>query len=57
MSSTTQVQVADIGLVGGPAKINGKSRESVCIFSWGPIGKMLHSPQSLETAYPHLRTV
>lgn len=34
-----QVQVADIGLMGGPAKFNGKATEGVRIFLGGSIGE------------------
>lgn len=34
-----QVQVADIGLMGGPAKLNGKATEGVRIFKGGSIGE------------------
>ena len=34
-----QVQVADIGLMGGPAKFNGKATEGVRIFLGGNIGE------------------
>lgn len=34
-----QVQVADIGLMGGPAKMNGKATEGVRIFLGGTIGE------------------
>ena len=34
-----QVQVADIGLMGGPAKFNGKATEGVRIFLGGTIGE------------------
>ena len=34
-----QVQVADIGLMGGPAKLNGKATEGVRIFVGGTIGQ------------------
>lgn len=35
----SQVQVADIGLMGGPAKMNGKATEGVRIFLGGTIGE------------------
>ena len=35
-----QVQVADIGLMGGPAKHNGKAVEGVRIFKGGSVGEM-----------------
>ena len=34
-----QVQVADIGLMGGPAKIDGKAAEGVRLFKGGTIGE------------------
>ncbi len=34
-----QVQVADIGLMGGPAKLNGKATEGVRVFLGGTIGE------------------
>ncbi|KAK9850606.1 hypothetical protein WJX84_005660 [Apatococcus fuscideae] len=38
-NSCGQVQVADIGLMGGPAKLNGKATEGVRIFVGGTIGQ------------------
>ena len=39
LSWLLQVQVADIGLMGGPAKLNGKATEGVRIFLGGSIGE------------------
>ncbi|CAK0785196.1 hypothetical protein CVIRNUC_008402 [Coccomyxa viridis] len=38
-NSCGQVQVADIGLMGGPAKIDGKAAEGVRLFKGGTIGE------------------
>ncbi|KAK9799721.1 hypothetical protein WJX73_004054 [Symbiochloris irregularis] len=38
-NSCGQVQVADIGLMGGPAKLNGKATEGVRIFKGGSVGE------------------
>ncbi|BDA47083.1 Ferredoxin-nitrite reductase, chloroplastic [Coccomyxa sp. Obi] len=38
-NSCGQVQVADIGLMGGPAKLNGKATEGVRVFLGGTIGE------------------
>jgi ferredoxin-nitrite reductase len=39
MHACAQVQVADIGLMGGPAKFEGKATEGVRIFLGGTIGE------------------
>lgn len=38
-NSCGQVQVADIGLMGGPAKLDGKATEGVRVFLGGTIGE------------------
>ena len=43
-----QVQVADIGLMGGPAKYEGKAVEGVRIFSGGKIGEGAELGKELE---------
>lgn len=43
-----QVQVADIGLMGGPAKFNGKAVEGVRIFLGGTIGENPHLASEFE---------
>lgn len=44
----TQVQVADIGLMGGPAKLDGKAVEGVRIFTGGKIGEGAECGQEIE---------
>ena len=39
MLCCVQAQVGDIGLMGGPAKLNGKAVEGVRIFLGGTIGE------------------
>ena len=43
-----QVQVADIGLMGGPAKLDGKAVEGVRIFQGGKVGENAELGKELE---------
>ena len=43
-----KVQVADIGLMGGPAKFNGKAVEGVRIFQGGKVGEKAELGKELE---------
>ena len=47
-----QVQVADIGLMGGPAKFEGKAVEGVRIFIGGKIGEGAELGQEIEKGIP-----
>ena len=47
-----QVQVADIGLMGGPAKFEGKAVEGVRIFTGGKIGEGAELGQEIEKGIP-----
>ena len=47
-----QAQVADIGLMGGPAKLDGKAVEGVRIFVGGTIGENAVLGEELEKGVP-----
>ena len=44
----SQVQVADIGLMGGPAKLNGKAVEGVRLFTGGKVGEGASLGEEIE---------
>lgn len=51
-NSCGQAQVADIGLMGGPAKYEGKAVEGVRIFTGGKIGEGAVLAEELEKGVP-----
>eukprot|EP00882_Tetradesmus_deserticola_P024933 GHRQ01027301.1.p4 GENE.GHRQ01027301.1~~GHRQ01027301.1.p4 ORF type:complete len:105 (+),score=50.37 GHRQ01027301.1:396-710(+) len=51
-NSCGQAQVADIGLMGGPAKLNGKAVEGVKIFLGGKIGENPDLANEIEAGVP-----
>eukprot|EP00879_Flechtneria_rotunda_P020989 GHRR01022103.1.p1 GENE.GHRR01022103.1~~GHRR01022103.1.p1 ORF type:complete len:272 (+),score=72.33 GHRR01022103.1:198-1013(+) len=51
-NSCGQAQVADIGLMGGPAKLNGKAVEGVKIFMGGKIGENPELANEIEAGVP-----
>lgn len=51
-NSCGQAQVADIGLMGGPAKHEGKAVEGVRIFTGGKIGEGAALAEQVEKGVP-----
>jgi ferredoxin-nitrite reductase len=51
-NSCGQAQVADIGLMGGPAKLDGKAVEGVKIFLGGKIGENPELANEIEAGVP-----
>jgi ferredoxin-nitrite reductase len=51
-NSCGQAQVADIGLMGGPAKLNGKAVEGVKIFLGGKVGEDPALASEIEAGVP-----
>ena len=51
-NSCGQAQVADIGLMGGPAKLDGKAVEGVRIFTGGKIGEGAVLAEQIEKGVP-----
>lgn len=45
---SAQVQVADIGLMGGPARLEGKAVEGVRIFTGGKVGEKAELGKEIE---------
>ena len=53
-AGVTQAQVGDIGLMGGPAKLDGKAVEGVRIFLGGTIGEKAQLASEFEKGAAHL---
>jgi ferredoxin-nitrite reductase len=51
-NSCGQAQVGDIGLMGGPAKLDGKAVEGVRIFKGGEIGEKAKLAAEFEKGVP-----